>query len=98
MYVADNEAGGGMPQRDLKDKEESAKTPGVDRRVLEPSPSCKKKTSRQPDKRLPRNKQTAPSTTATSITWPYSLLPQHETTPPLDSAQECSCKQNVTIP
>ena len=33
-----------------------------------------------------------------SITWPLWFDPQHETTPPLDSAQECNCKQNVTIP
>ena len=44
---------------------------GVDREVVVSSPSCtKKKTSRhlQPDIHLPRNKQTAPSTTITSIT------------------------------
>jgi len=62
------------------------------------SPSCAKTTSRQPITHLPRNKQTAPSNTTTSITWPLSFNPQHETAPPLDSAQECHCKQNVTIP
>jgi hypothetical protein len=40
--------------------------------VVSPSPSCTKKTRRhlQPDILLPRNKQTAPSNTTTSITWP----------------------------
>ncbi len=89
-----------LPQRELKKKEDEATATGVDRSVLVPSPSCKKKTRRhlQPDIHLPRNKQTAPSKTITSITWPMKLSPQHETAPPLDSAQECTCTQNVTIP
>jgi hypothetical protein len=61
---------------------------GVDREFVVPSPSCAKTTSRQPTTHLPRNKQTGPSNTTTSITWPSPLSPQHETAPPLDTAQE----------
>jgi hypothetical protein len=61
---------------------------GVNREVVVLSPSCAKKTSRQPTTHLPRNKQTAPSNTTTSITWRKSFHPQHETAPPLDTAQE----------
>ena len=50
--------------------------------------AARKKTRRQPDIHLPRNKQTAPSKPTTSITWPSPFLPQHETVPPLNSAQE----------
>jgi len=79
-----------LPGREIKEKEDAATATGVDREVLVPSPSCKKKTSRhlQPDILFPRNKPTAPSTTITSITWPSEFHPQHETAPPLDSAQE----------
>ena len=82
--------GARLPQREMKDKEDTATATGVVRGVIVPSPSCKKKPSRhlQPEIHLPRNKPTAPSKTTTSITWPLSLRPQHETAPPLDSAQE----------
>jgi hypothetical protein len=61
-----------LSQRELKEKEDEAtrSNTGLDREVVVSSPSCKKKTSRQPDIHFPRYKQTAPSKTTTSITWP----------------------------
>ena len=65
---------------------------GVSRCVELPSPTCTRKqnTSSATKTSLPPSHHTtAPlKYKTTSITWPWSFRPQHNTAPPLDSAQE----------
>ena len=67
--------------------------------VVVPSPTCASENkSRQPDTCLPHpaNHQPHEKHTSKSVTCPKSFLPQHDTPPLLDTAQECSCKPRVT--
>jgi hypothetical protein len=48
--------------------------------------------------RAPRNSQQPPQKQQQCITWPLPFLPQHDTAPLLDNAQECACKTSRHIP
>ena len=61
---------------------------GVNCSVVVSSPSCTKKHVVSPTYISPATNKQLPQTQTTSITWPYALFPQHETAPPLDTAQE----------
>jgi hypothetical protein len=69
-----------------------------------PPPSCTKKNIVSTKNIFPaiHNRPVQNIQQATSITWLYSLFPQHDTAPPLDNAQEWNCtpqhyKQLLTI-